>query len=216
MNPAEIVALISAHKWVPLAALVVGLCVRLLKSDTRIPIDIPPRWRIWLAFALGGASGVLQAITTGTSWSDALIGGIVSTVMAILGQNVVVDSLRGGKEIPIPGLIKPGVSPGPGKPPSLKPPGYIPPLPTLFMCLLIGSVTLSGCALFTKQNVKTVLDVVQVACAIENATLGDAQIAQVCGIADALIPDIRTILASHRAAMARARAATACGGDAGK
>ena len=64
----------------------------------------------------------------------------------------------------------------------------------------------TACSLFTKKNANTVLDFVQAACIIENATLGDAQVAQICGIANELIPDLRRLLEAQRAAVARARA----------
>jgi hypothetical protein len=71
-------------------------------------------------------------------------------------------------------------------------------------------LALYGCALFTKQNAKSVLDLAQVACIVENATLGDATVAQVCGIVEALIPDLKTILASQRAAIAKGQHIGAC------
>ena len=63
----------------------------------------------------------------------------------------------------------------------------------------------SSCALLTRQNARGVLDVVQTVCVIENATLGDAQVAQVCGVADELMPVLRNLLAKQRAQLARAR-----------
>lgn len=45
---------------------------------------------------------------------------------------------------------------------------------------------------------KDVFTSVQVACVLENATLGNAQIATACGIAESLIPGLETILAAHR------------------
>lgn len=140
-----VVDMVAKRAWVPLAALVVGLIVRLLKSDTKVPIDVPPRVRVWLALGLGVLSGVLEAVATGRAWGDAIVGGVVSAALAILGQNVVIDSLRGGRELTIPGLIKPGVPPGPGKPPSIRPPpaspgsspgapGYVTPSGSMMRC----------------------------------------------------------------------------------
>lgn len=201
MDIAALTALIEQHKWVPLAALLIGLVVRLLKSDTKIPIDIPPRWRIWLAFALGAVSGVLQAITTGTPWRAALAGGLASTTLAVLGQNVVVDSLRGGKEFVIPGLIKPDVAPSPGKPVSLKPPPNdkggppsIPPAVVVMFCIL-----LAGCGLFAKA-----LDLAadKAKCVVDNQELPDKVIFVKCAISD---PEkYLELLAESRAATKRA------------
>jgi hypothetical protein len=66
-------------------------------------------------------------------------------------------------------------------------------------------VTIPACALFTKQNARTVLDFLQIACVIQNATLGEAHVAQVCGIANELIPSLRELLAQQRAELAKAR-----------
>ncbi len=122
MNAEQITALIKAHAWIPLAAIVIGLIVRLLKSDTKIPIDIPPRWRAPLAVLLGVVASILDKVATGTPWKDAVIGGATATALAMVTHNLVIGSMRDGKEFVVPGLIKPGVAPGPNKPPSLPPP----------------------------------------------------------------------------------------------
>lgn len=122
MNPDDLVKLIEERKWVPIAAFVIGLAVRLLKSDTVLP-TIPPQWRFWMAMGLGVASGTLEKVTEGVTWTSALTGGIISAVMAVIGQNAIVESLRGGKELPLlpKALLIPGAAPAPGKPISRAP-----------------------------------------------------------------------------------------------
>ncbi len=66
-------------------------------------------------------------------------------------------------------------------------------------------LTASSCSLFTKENAKSALDAVKITCALERAALDDAAIAKACGVADALVPDLRTILTSHRTALSRQR-----------
>ena len=58
MDPQSLYGLLAAHQYALFAALVVGFLVRILKSDTKIPIDIPPRLRkpIALAFSFGAAA----------------------------------------------------------------------------------------------------------------------------------------------------------------
>lgn len=113
MDPKPYLDLIAKHEWVGLAALVIGLIVRLLKEDTRFPpFALPARWRPLLAMGLGLASGVLQAVATGTPWRDAIVGGIVSGALAIAGHGTVVESARNGKDIPMPGLTKPPAAKG--------------------------------------------------------------------------------------------------------
>src|SRR5688572_24126051 len=105
MNPDELVALIERRAWVPAAALVVGLLVRLMKSDTKLPIDIPPRARAWVALGLGVLSGVLEKVATGRTWTSALVGGLVTGALAIVGHDTLIMSLRRGRELPVPGLM---------------------------------------------------------------------------------------------------------------
>jgi hypothetical protein len=77
----------GAGSLVALAALVIWSLVSLLKSD-RIPIDIPPRLRPWLAFALGQTFAVLEVVLQGTPARQAVIQGVYATVLAIGGQEL--------------------------------------------------------------------------------------------------------------------------------
>lgn len=95
--------LAQRHEWVALAALVIGALVRVSKDDVSwFPIEIPTRWRPVASLVLGLSSGVLQAVATGTAWTDALVGGLVSGVLAIAGHDTLVRALRNGKDVPIP------------------------------------------------------------------------------------------------------------------
>lgn len=101
------------HRWVPLLTLLVGLVVRLLKADTRLPITIPPRVRPWLAIALGLAAGVLERVATGVSWSRAVLDGLVAGLLPMLGHDLVVEWMRAGAEVAVPGLMLRPVRPAP-------------------------------------------------------------------------------------------------------
>lgn len=104
--------LIAKHQWVGLASLVIGLVVRTMKEDVSFPpFVVPARWRPMLALGLGVVSGVLQAVATGTPWRDAILGGLVSGFTAIAGHATVVDGVRDGRDIPVPGLTKKAVAP---------------------------------------------------------------------------------------------------------
>lgn len=74
-----------------------------------------------------------------------------------------------------------------------------------------ASVFAPACSLFTSKNAKTVLDIAQLTCAIAHAESSDATVAQICGVADALIPDLEKFLSAHRAKVAAARKLGACG-----
>jgi len=124
MNPdiQALVELASQHKWVALAALVVGTLVRAMKADsTFLPFDVPARWRPLLALGLGISSGVLQKATTGTPWREAIMGGVISGVMAIVGHDVLIEGLRAGREVPM-GTPKAAPVVPPAAPPSVPPP----------------------------------------------------------------------------------------------
>lgn len=102
----ELFALIRAHQWVAVAAVVIGFLTRLLKSDTKLPITLPPRVRPWLALVFGAASGMLETIVAGTPVDEALLGGLVAALTAIAGHDALIEGLRGGREVPLPGLTK--------------------------------------------------------------------------------------------------------------
>lgn len=76
--------------------------------------------------------------------------------------------------------------------------------------LVACSFTVASCSLFTSKNAKTVLDITQLTCAIAHAESSDATVAQICGVADALIPDLEKLLAEHRKKVAAARRLGAC------
>lgn len=121
IDPNQLVSLVEQRKWVPLAAVVIWLTIRLLKSDTKLP-TIPPRVRIWVVFALGIASAVLDHVTQGETWTRALIGAGISVLFALAFHEGAIESLRAGRDIAIPWLIKPGASPSPTAPPTLPSP----------------------------------------------------------------------------------------------
>jgi len=115
--------MIDKRAWVPLAALVIGFLVRLCKSDTKFPIDIPPKWRWTAALLLGAVSAVLEKkMNSNLTWLQASVGGVFSFALAVAGHSGIIDGMRSGKEFVVPFMTKPGVPPGPGKPTSLPPP----------------------------------------------------------------------------------------------
>jgi hypothetical protein len=88
-------------QWVLIAAAIIGLVVRLLKEDTWLP-TLPPRARAAYALGLGAASGLLEHVFAGTPWKQALLGGVVAATLATFGHDVVIQGLRGGRELPLP------------------------------------------------------------------------------------------------------------------
>ena len=97
MNASDVVALLLAHKWLGATALVIGFLVRLLKSDTPLP-TLPARFRPWLALGLGALSAMVDSRVNGTDWRTALVAGLGAGLVAIMGHDTVVESLRNGRE----------------------------------------------------------------------------------------------------------------------
>lgn len=95
---ADVYNLISQHQWIGLAAVLIGALVRALKEDTPIPITIPPKVRPWLALGLGATAGALQKVSGGTPWKEAAFGGILAGMLAIVGHDTIVESLRDPKD----------------------------------------------------------------------------------------------------------------------
>ncbi len=199
MDPNQLVDFLMQRKWVALAACLIGLIVRLLKSDTKIPIDIPPKLRVWLAIGLGGAAGALDKMVEAgeTTWTSALTKGVVAAVIAIVSHNLFIDSVRGGKELVVPGLTKENTPPGPGKPPSIPPTALqeavmitiadakkddrLPRTVFRNVTALVLCAWMMGCALFTKENAPhTILTVEQITCLAENAFLNDTALNALC------------------------------------
>lgn len=119
MDAATLIILCKAHAWLPLSAFGIGLVVRLLKSDTVLPINIPPKYRLWLALGLGVVAGVLDKAAQGIDWPTAIVGGLVAGGMAVIGHDGIVESLRGGKEIPMPASLMVKDPPGGSDPPGM-------------------------------------------------------------------------------------------------
>lgn len=107
MDSTQLVALAAGHKWLALIALVVGLLVRVFKDDTRIPGVIPKPARPWIALGLGLVLGAVQQKIAGASWSDAIVSGALAGLLPIVAHKLGIEWLRDGKEVALPGIMKP-------------------------------------------------------------------------------------------------------------
>lgn len=88
-------------QWPLIVALIIGLFVRLLKSE-RAPSfvqKIPPKARPVVAIALGAFSAPIESIVMGVSLRTAFVNGFLAAASAVLGHQVFIEWLRDGKEI---------------------------------------------------------------------------------------------------------------------
>jgi len=90
---------------IAILSLILSAVVRLLKSDTKIPIDVPREYRMMLAAALGPVMGVIDLVAGGDPW-HAAIATIACPLVAMAGHELYIETWRGGKEIPVPGMMK--------------------------------------------------------------------------------------------------------------
>lgn len=192
MDPQALSELISQHRWFFLAAILIGLAVRLLKSDTIGPA-IPAKWRALVAIVMGVASGiaipVLQKLGSGAPPKDALLWGVFAAFTAIAGHNVIVDAARGGKDVPMPSFLMKDM---PGKEEYKN--DHMPPPPALMtlaaLALLSAFLALptTACspALDAKVNTDThlVLDGAEYACTMASTLTNIPALAIACGIVE--------------------------------
>ena len=68
---------------------------------------VPAEHRRALAVLLGLVAGALQLLAGGATWQEALTTAIGAPLLAISGPPPGVAPLRGGREAPLPGLMRP-------------------------------------------------------------------------------------------------------------
>jgi len=84
----EILTLLRSHAWVAVATLVIAAGLAAAKSPkvgslfARVPREQRPR----VVLALGLVSGILDAVTRGTPWPEAIAYGVISAALAALGH----------------------------------------------------------------------------------------------------------------------------------
>jgi hypothetical protein len=84
-------AAITTQAWPVVAAILIGLLVRLGKTDWMGNIfgQVPKRYRPLVPMVLGVISGIAQALLTVTNWKLAIFYGIVSGLLPIGGDQVI-------------------------------------------------------------------------------------------------------------------------------
>lgn len=119
--------LMNGHSWIAIALLFVGAAVRVMKDDRAVRwcrIEIAPRYRVWAALALGMLLGILHKLVLGGTWGEAMVGGFVAGGGSTWLHELVVESIRKGRDI---GMSKADAPPPPPPAPpiSIKPPAGV-------------------------------------------------------------------------------------------
>ncbi len=203
MDFTQLPALIAAHKWFALSALVVWTIVRLLKSDTKLPVTIPARWRPVLALGLGFVAGALDKIASGTPWKQAVTWGLGVGVAAILAQTFGVDVMRDGREISVGPLMLTSAE-LPTKPHGLDSKGRV--RMSLVLALFVGALVLgpiaailSGCQLLAKDATDALKTEACIVAQVDKGQTSFEDIAQACGglAVQDVIDIVNTIVAAE-------------------
>jgi hypothetical protein len=188
--------------WISIAAFLVGLAVRLVKTDgMKIALanlglpPIPTRALPWIALVLGGIAAVLDARVGGDSWEAAAKAGVIAASLAVFGHE-----LGSG----VPGMKK-----------------------LLTVALMLGAMsTLTGCAWLQKHGPSIVeIFADKSKCALQNMNLPNEEIIKRCLLTPEDIPRIIPLLGTARMEAAkeaadarndeRAKLGAAACGDAG-
>jgi len=100
-----IIAAIAMHRWVLVGALVVGALVATCKQGwlgTKLQSQLPPRWIPFLAPIYAALTVGPTEIVAGKTWQVAVSdseSALVAGLIAVLGHQVFIEALRGGKEV---------------------------------------------------------------------------------------------------------------------
>jgi hypothetical protein len=213
LDPNKLLALATDRKWLPLVAALIWLVVRLLKSDTKIPITIKPEHRYAAGIALGLIAAVVEKVATGETWTNAIVNGLVAWIMAMTFHEGAMAA-RKDRDFAIPGLIIPGVSSSPGKPPSLSPPPITVdrnapteppkagPLLAILFTLGLAGASLEACT--PKQLAAAELLLNKAACVVANQDLSDVEVFAKCAVQEGDFQKYRELLSESRAATKKA------------
>jgi hypothetical protein len=105
MNPEDdqiissLLGLVASRQWVPASSAAIGLLIRLSKSDVQWFPNLDARWRSFACVMLGILDGVLHKVLSGDKWGPSIAGGVFAACLAIATHEVVIEGIRGGREL---------------------------------------------------------------------------------------------------------------------
>lgn len=176
MDITDLPALVAAHKYPIVIAVLISIAIRLCKGDVAATPTIPARYRPLVSLGLGILSGAATAVIAGTPWGTALLEGLAAGVAPIAGNEAIFEAIFGKRTAAIEALkAQVRAASFTRLPPPPLPPGRAPRVSGLLMVLAFACVTsfagcVSGCA--AALPVAEVASVVIHTTALANTVLG--------------------------------------------
>lgn len=134
IDPATVVALLSAHSWAALAAVVIPLLLHLAQRGVYpLGLVVPAAVQPALVTVLSIAAGVADAVAGGTPWRPALAGGVAAALVA----------LRLSPAAPAPADGQPQANPAGAAPEAPREAPTVPPVVSGLL-LALGGLVLAG------------------------------------------------------------------------
>jgi hypothetical protein len=146
MDPVSVdtfVQLLRSHAWIAILSILVGILVRLSKTDVAwFKWNTKPEHRAFWAMGLAMLGAALDRLASGGTWYDAIAGGVVAGSGAIATHEVVVNGMRRGRDFGVPRSMLPPPPP-PWHDDSERPPRPLSPWPKM---VALGALVLVGCS----------------------------------------------------------------------
>jgi hypothetical protein len=98
----QLIAAYNGKAYILLVALVAGALVAMTKGGwftSWVANKIPPATRPWLALAISEVAMFATETQAGKAWQQVLMDGLMAAAVAVLGHQMGIEGLRGGKEI---------------------------------------------------------------------------------------------------------------------
>lgn len=201
----KVLALATDKKYAAITVIVLGYLTSLTSDWSKFPISIPRRWQPVVPLVLGFFLAAATAIAGGKAPAEAFEDAGIVALTTLGAFAVVIKAIYNGNVPPWLAIFafrteQEKAMNRPNVPSKSDPP---PPNVTASILLLVGlavlGATTQACSVFTKQNVKTALDVADQVCVVLHADLSNDAVAEACGIDHVLMPAIDALLSAHRA-----------------
>lgn len=92
----QLSTLFTGHQWLGIAIVVVGWLVSLTSDTSKLPLNIPDRFKPLIALLFGQLYAVLEAIQSGEDWKTAVAHGIVAALSATGFSTIIVNTIFNG------------------------------------------------------------------------------------------------------------------------